>query len=75
MDDLDSTIGSDWAEVRDDSSVNLSLNDTANLSDIGMAMHVFDQSDDEHININGILSAVAEEASCNLCIEAMDTSM
>ena len=61
MDDLDSTIGSDWAEVRNNSSVNLSLNDTANLSDIGMAMHVLGQSDDEHINISGILSAFAED--------------
>ena len=43
MNALDSTIGSDWADVRDDSSVNLSLNNTANLSDIGMAMHVLDQ--------------------------------
>ena len=35
MDDLDSTIGSDWIDVCDDSNANLSLNDTANLSDIG----------------------------------------
>ena len=75
LDDLDSTIGSDWADVCDDSSVNLSLNDTANLSDIGMAMHVLDQSDDEHINISGMLSAFAEEASCNVHKEAMDTSI
>ncbi len=75
MNDLDSTIGSDWADVRDDSiDVNLSLNDTANLSDIGMAMHVIDQSDDEHANVSGILSEFAIEASCNINIEAMDTS-
>ena len=75
MDDLDSTIGSDWADVRDDSiDVNLSLNDTANLSDIGKAMHVIDQSDDEHANVSGILSEFAIEASCNINIEAMDTS-
>ena len=74
-DDLDSIIGSDWADVRDDSNVNLSPNDTANLSDIGMAMQVLDQSSDEHINISVILSAFAEETSCNVHTEAMDTSL
>ena len=74
MDDLDTTIGSDWADVRDDSSVNISLNDTINLSDIDMAMNVIDQSDDEHVNTSGILSAFAMEASCNIHMEAMDTS-
>ena len=67
MNNLDSTIGSDQADVRD----------TANLSDVSIAMHVLDQSDDEHTNTSGILSAFAMEASCNVHIEAtcMDTSM
>ena len=72
---MDSTIGSDWTDVCDDSNANLSLNDTASLSDIGMAMHVPDRSSNEHINISGILSAFAEEASCNVHTEAMDTSL
>ena len=38
-------------------------------------MHVFDQFSDEHINISGLLSAFAEEASCNVQTEAMDTSL
>ena len=63
---LHEPMDSDWEDVRDDSSINISLDDTANLSSISLAMHAVDNTDDEcelNGNTSGTISSLAFEVA------------
>ena len=43
-DEFDNTVNSEWVDIRDDSDLNLFLQDTTNISEISKVMSEIDQS-------------------------------
>ena len=69
---LHEPMDSDWEDVRDDSSINISLDDTANLSSSSLAMHAVDNTDDEcelNGDTSGTISSLAFEAAQTIQID------
>lgn len=62
MEDIDCMVDSEWADVRDDSLINVLLNDS-NMSDINEALTEFDQSGEDIMDTSDFVNNLAVEVS------------
>ena len=62
-DEFDNTVDSGWVDIRDDSDLNLFLQDTTNISEISKVMSEIDQSGELTMDGCDIVDTLAYDAS------------